>query len=150
VKNLIDIFKTKAEASFAFGSGTMIELNAQSNAKYPLIWMQFPLTITNNSRNNIIISQTYNFNLLFLQSGHTTDTQEIANKLFDDMNSIMVGYIQSIQNQFEQDENNPIVFGNASMINKKQDNVHFGWSVSVNVTLPVDSTLCCNMFEDAV
>jgi hypothetical protein len=71
-------------------------------------------------------------------------------KLFDDMNSIMVGYIQSIQNQFEQDENNPIVFGNATMINKKQDNVHFGWSVSVNVTLPVDSTLCCNMFEDGV
>lgn len=147
MKNLIEIFKTKAEKSFYFGNGTLIELNSQSNAKYPLIWMQFPLTITNNSRNNIIISQTYNFNLMFLQSGHTTDTQEIVNKLFDDMNSIMVGYIQSIQNQFEQDENNPIVFGNATMINKKQDNVHFGWSVSVNVTLPVDSTLCCNMFE---
>ena len=150
MKNLIEIFKTKAEKSFSFGNGTLIELNSQSNAYYPLIWMLFPLTITNNSRNNIIISQTYNFNLLFLQSGHTTDTQEIANKLFDDMNSIMVGYIQSIQNQFEQDENNPIIFGNASMINKKQDNVHFGWSVAVNVTLPVNSTLCCNMFEDAV
>jgi hypothetical protein len=147
VKNLIEIFKTKAEKSFYFGNGTLIELNSQSNAKYPLIWMLFPLTITNNSRNNIIISQTYNFNLMFLQSGNTTDTQYTMNKWFDDMNSMMVGYIQSIQNQFEQDENNPIVFGNATMINKKQDNVHFGWSVSVNVTLPVDSTLCCNMFE---
>ena len=147
MKNLIEIFKTKAEKSFYFGNGTLIELNSQSNAKYPLIWMLFPLTITNNSRNNIIISQTYNFNLMFLQSGNTTDTQYTMNKWFDDMNSMMVGYIQSIQNQFEQDENNPIVFGNATMINKKQDNVHFGWSVSVNVTLPVDSTLCCNMFE---
>jgi hypothetical protein len=147
VKNLIEIFKTKAEKSFSFGNGTLIELNSQSNALYPLIWMQFPLTITNNSRNNIIISQTYNFNLMFLHSGNITDTQTMVNKSFDDMNSIMVGYIQSIQNQFEQDENNPIVFGNATMINKKQDNIHFGWSVSVQVTLPINSSLCCNMFE---
>ena len=147
MKNLIEIFKTKAEKSFSFGNGTLIELNSQSNALYPLIWMQFPLTITNNSRNNIIISQTYNFNLMFLHSGNITDTQTMVNKSFDDMNSIMVGYIQSIQNQFEQDENNPIVFGNATMINKKQDNIHFGWSVSVQVTLPINSSLCCNMFE---
>lgn len=147
MKNLIEIFKTKAEKSFSFGNGTLIELNSQSNALYPLIWMQFPLTITNNSRSNIIISQTYNFNLMFLHSGNITDTQAIANKSFDDMNSIMVGFIQSIQNEFEQDENNPIVFGNATMINKKQDNIHFGWSVSVQVTLPINSSLCCNMFE---
>jgi hypothetical protein len=147
VKNLIEIFKTKAEKSFSFGNGTLIELNSQSNALYPLIWMQFPLTITNNSRSNIIISQTYNFNLMYLHSGNITDTQTMVNKSFDDMNSIMVGYIQSIQNQFEQDENNPIVFGNATMINKKQDNIHFGWSVSVQVTLPINSSLCCNMFE---
>ena len=147
MKNLIEIFKTKAEKSFSFGNGTLIELNSQSNAKYPLIWIQFPLTITNNSRNNIIISQTYNFNLMFLHSGNITDTQAMVNKSFDEMNSIMIGYIQSIQNQFEENENNPIVFGNTTMINKKQDNVHFGWSVSVNVTLPIDSSLCCNMFE---
>lgn len=147
MKNLIEIFKTKAEKSFSFGNGTLIELNSQSNALYPLIWMQFPLTITNNSRSNIIISQTYNFNLMFLHSGNITDTQTMVNKSFDDMNSIMVGYIQSIQNQFEQDENNPIVFGNATMINKKQDNIHFGWSVAVQVTLPINSSLCCNMFE---
>lgn len=147
MKNLIEIFKTKAEKSFYFGNGTLIELNSQSNAKYPLIWMQFPLTITNNSRNNIIISQTFNFNLMFLHSGNITDTQAIANQSFDNMNNIMVGYIQSIQNEFEQNEDNPIVFGNASMINKKQDNIHFGWSVNVQVTLPINSSLCCNMFE---
>ena len=84
---------------------------------------------------------------MFLHSGNITDKQAIANKSFDNMNNIMVGFIQSIQNQFEQDENNPIVFGNATMINKKQDNIHFGWSVNIQVTLPIDSSLCCNMFE---
>lgn len=147
MKNLIDIFKTKAEKSFYFGNGTMIELNAQSDAKYPLIWMLFPVTIINNSTNNFIVSQTFNFNLLFLQSGHTTDTQYTMNKWFDDMNNIMVGYIQSMQIDNEDLERNAMTFGNATMINKKQDNVHFGWSVPVNVTLPIDSSLCCNMFE---
>jgi hypothetical protein len=84
---------------------------------------------------------------MFLHSGNITDTQAIANQSFDNMNNIMVGYIQSIQNEFEQNEDNPIVFGNASMINKKQDNIHFGWSVNVQVTLPINSSLCCNMFE---
>lgn len=150
MKNLIEIFKTKAEASFAFGSGTMIELNAQSNAKYPLIWMLFPITITNNLTNNFITSQTFSFNLLFLQSGHTTDKQTIINKMFDEMNSIMVGYIQSMQIDNENLERNLMTFGQTTMINKKQDNVHFGWSVAVQVTLPIDSSYCCNMFDNGI
>jgi hypothetical protein len=150
VKNLIDIFKTKAEASFAFGSGTMIELNSQSNAKYPLIWMLFPITITNNLTNNFITSQTFSFNLLFLQSGHTTDKQTTINKMFDEMNSIMIGYIQSMQIDNENLERNLMTFGQATMINKKQDNVHFGWSVAVQVTLPIDSSYCCNMFDNGI
>lgn len=150
MKNLIDIFKTKAEASFAFGSGTMIELNSQSNAKYPLIWMLFPITITNNLTNNFITSQTFSFNLLFLQSGHTTDKQTTINKMFDEMNSIMIGYIQSMQIDNENLERNLMTFGQATMINKKQDNVHFGWSVAVQVTLPIDSSYCCNMFDNGI
>jgi hypothetical protein len=147
VKNLIEIFKNKADKSFYFGNGTMIELNSQSDIKYPLIWMLFPLTITNNLTNNFIVSQTFTFNLMFLQSGHTTDKQSTMNKWFDEMNNIMVGYIQSMQIDNENFERDLMTFGQATMINKKQDNVHYGWSVSVSVTLPINSSLCCNMFE---
>ena len=73
-----------------------------------------------------------------------------SQKMVDDMNNIMVGYIQSMQIDNEDLERNAMTFGQASMINKKQDNVHYGWSVPVNVTLPINSSLCCNMFEDGV
>jgi hypothetical protein len=43
-------------------------------------------------------------------------------------------------------ERDAMTFGQATMINKKQDNVHYGWSVAVSVTLPIDSSLCCDLF----
>jgi hypothetical protein len=147
VKKLIEIFKAKAEKTYSFGTGTNIELNSQSNIKYPLIWMLFPVTINNNSTNGIIVSQTFNFSLQFLTSGKITDTQLQVNEHFNLLNDIMVGFIQSMQIENENLERDSMVFGQASMINKKMDNIHFGWQVSVQVTLPIDSNLCCNLFE---
>jgi len=146
VNKLIEIFKTKAEQTYTFGNGTFNELNAQSNIKYPLIWMLFPLSVTNNSTNNIIVSQTYSFNLQFITSGSLTDKQSKMNSHFDQLNKIMVGYIQSMQIENEDLERDAMTFGQATMINKKQDNVHYGWSVAVSVTLPIDSSLCCDLF----
>jgi hypothetical protein len=147
VKKLIEIFKAKAEKTYSFGTGTNIELNSQSNIKYPLIWMLFPVTINNNSTNGIIVSQTFNFSLQFLTSGKITDTQLQVNEHFNLLNDIMVGFIQSMQIENENLERDSMVFGQASMINKKMDNIHFGWQVSVQVTLPINSNLCCNLFE---
>jgi hypothetical protein len=147
VKKLIEIFKAKAEKTYFFGTGTNIELNSQSNIKYPLIWMLFPVTINNNSTNGIIVSQTFNFSLQFLTSGKITDTQLQVNEHFNLLNDIMVGFIQSMQIENENLERDSMVFGQASMINKKMDNIHFGWQVSVQVTLPINSNLCCNLFE---
>jgi hypothetical protein len=146
VNKLIEIFKTKAEQTYAFGNGTFNELNAQSNIKYPLIWMLFPLSVTNNSTNNIIVSQTYSFSLQFITSGSLKDKQSQMNNHFDQLNKIMVGYIQSMQLENENLESDAMTFGQATMINKKQDNVHYGWSVAVSVTLPIDSSLCCDLF----
>ncbi len=147
MKKLIEIFKAKAEKTYSFGTGTNIELNSQSNIKYPLIWMLFPVTINNNSTNGIIVSQTFNFSLQFLTSGKITDTQLQVNEHFNLLNDIMVGFIQSMQIENENLERDSMVFGQASMINKKMDNIHFGWQVSVQVTLPINSNLCCNLFE---
>ena len=96
MNKLIEIFKNKAEQTYTFGNGTFNELNAQSNIKYPLIWMLFPLSVTNNSTNNIIVSQTYSFNLQFITSGSLTDKQSKMNSHFDQLNKIMVGYIFQI------------------------------------------------------
>jgi hypothetical protein len=68
------------------------------------------------------------------------------NSPFDQLNKIMVGYIQSMQIENEDLERDAMTFGQATMINKKQDNVHYGWSVAVSVTLPIDSSLCCDLF----
>lgn len=147
MKKLIEIFKNKAETSFSFGSGTILELNSQSNINYPLIWMLFPVIIKNNTTNGNIVSQSYSFALQFITSGKTTETQEQINNHFDLLNNIMVGFIQSIQVDNEELERDQMIFGNATMINKKLDNVHYGWQVAVDVTLPIDLNLCCNMFE---
>lgn len=147
MKKLIEIFKDKAKKSYSFGSGTILELNSNSNINYPLIWMLFPVIIKNNTTNGNIVSQSFSFNLQFITSGKSTDTQDKINDHFDLLNNIMIGFIQSIQVDNETLERDQMTFGNAMMINKKLDNVHYGWQVAVEVTLPIDLNLCCNLFE---
>lgn len=144
MKNLYAIIKSIVKNKLDIGIGTLNDLNNYDNAKYPLLWILLPVPITNINNGQYITAQTYSVTLLFLQSGLITDDAEKQMRYFDEMNKYVTSFFSAINKLDEIDEYT--VISNETMVHKKQDNTHYGYQITFQITFIVDQD-CCNIYE---
>lgn len=132
-----------AKGNLYFDIGTIRDFNEKDNRDFPLVFVRRPITSTKvKNANNVIVQEVFNINLQVLQACKL-DTQNVdLEKYFQDMNYIAVALLNDLLSKDFQ-----ISTGTAIQINKTTDLVVVGWEIPIQLTVDVDSDLCCSFFE---
>lgn len=147
VIELIESTIDKYKGDLYFDSGTLNDLNKNDSRNYPLVWLLRPITITNNVNENLTVNQTFNLTLQFLQTGSLDLSEEKANEFFNDTLLILNAFVATIIIDFDEDGTDVLTIGTATQVYLKQDALHVGWALPLQINSVVDPS-CCLLFEE--
>lgn len=148
-KSAIELIEQKCEdakSNLYFVIATDKEFNADDNRDYPLVWVRKPITSTKvKNANNIVVQETFSFELHVLQKcgfTDTTETEENVEKWFQDTNYILIALLNELlENDYV------LTTGTATQVYKKTDLVTIGWRIPITLTIDIDNDLCCAFFN---
>lgn len=147
--NAIEVLQNKcnqAKSKLYFFLGTENEFNENDGQNFPVVFLKKPFTsvkIKNSS--NIIIQESFSFELNVLQTIKFTDTSggnTNVEKQFENTNYILNALLNELlENDFV------LTTGTARQVYKKTDLSAIGWAIPLTITIDIDSDLCCSFFE---
>lgn len=147
VIELIEGTVGKYKGNLYFDSGTLNDLNKNDGRNYPLVFLVRPVTIPNTVNENLTVNQIFNLNLYFVQSYSTDNNEDEITDLFNDMLIILNGFVSKMISNFDEEGTDILTVGTATQVYLKQDAIHLGWALPLQINSVVDSS-CCSLFEE--